>query len=78
MKLPGIRSILFTILFGLLLLPALQKKFDIFSFRPLTGEYIPATKESFTTAGWFDGGFQKSYEKFFEEHIGFRNPLIRL
>ncbi|CAN5603508.1 sugar O-acetyltransferase [soil metagenome] len=77
MKEHRIKIILFSLLFALLFLPKLQQFFPVFKFDPLNGEFIPAEKQKITMAGWFEGNFQKAYDKYFEENIGFRNPLIR-
>lgn len=78
MKLPHLKLFLFSLLFGIFLLPSFQKYFSVFTFKPLAGEYIPAMKQNFSIGGWLDGEFQKSFDKYYEENIGFRNPLIRI
>lgn len=78
MKLQTLKLLLFSILFGAFLIPSIQKYFSVFTFKPLAGEFIPAKKQIFTSERWFDGEFQKSYETYYEENIGFRNPLIRI
>ena len=78
MKMPSLKLLLFSLLFAMLFLPELQNLYPVYSFKPLTGEFIPAEKQKFTVSGWFEGDFQKAYDKYFEEQIGFRIPLIRL
>ncbi len=73
-----IHFFLFSFLFGLLLLPLIQRKFNFIPQQPLDGDFIPAKKKKFTMAGWFDADFQNDYNKYFEENIGFRNSLIRI
>ncbi len=78
MKAPGIKQFLFALPFIVLLLPFLQQQLSIYTSKPLTGEFIPAEKIAFSAASWFEGDFQNAYDKYYEENIGFRNPLIRL
>lgn len=78
MKLPALKLFLFSFLFALLLVPELQKNISVFTFMPLSGEFVPEVKKPFTKEGWFDGTFQNSYDRHYEENIGFRNPLIRV
>ncbi|MEO8085813.1 MAG: hypothetical protein ABI763_03280 [Bacteroidota bacterium] len=77
MRQQQLKLILFSVLFALLFLPFLQQQFSVFTFKPLTGEFIPAEKQNITMAGWLQGDFQKAYDKNYEENLGFRNFLIR-
>lgn len=61
-----------------MVLPALQKEFNFVEVRTLDGDFVLAEKPSFTWATWFDGNFQRSYDKYLEDHIGFRDFLVRL
>jgi hypothetical protein len=72
-----IKSFLFGLLFLLLLVPFLQDIFSFVNLKPLVGAFIPSAKEEFNKRNWFEGDFQKSYERWYEENIGLRNFLIR-
>jgi len=69
---------LFLILFGLLFIPRIQKRFKLIYESPLEGEFIPAEKANFSYDAWFEGIFQKNYNTYYEENIGLRNSLIRI
>jgi hypothetical protein len=73
-----IRIFLFLSLFMLFLIPRIQKRFQFIIEPPLQGEFTPADKASFSFEGWFSGGYQKNFDKYYEENIGFRNSLIRI
>jgi len=73
-----VRIFLFLFLFGLLFIPRIMKRLRLIFEVPLQGEFNPAAKVSLSFATWFDGNFQKSYDKYYEENIGLRNTLIRI
>jgi len=77
MKTQSLRFILFSILFAVLLLPEMQNLFNFVELKPLTGEFVPTQKQPFSVATWLEGDFQKTYERFYEEQVGFRNFFIR-
>jgi hypothetical protein len=73
-----IEKILVLILIVLLITPAIQKETSFIKVRDLEGDFILAVKPAFSWNSWFDGSFQVSFDRFLEDHIGFRNFLIRL
>lgn len=61
-----------------LFLPALQKGFGLVEEKPLHGAFVMAENPAFTWKKWFSGEFQANFDRFIENHIGFRNSLVRL
>jgi len=57
--------------------PAIQT-FKIVHFKSLDGDFVLSSKPDFTVKNWFSGEFQDQFNKFIEDHIGFRNWFIRL
>jgi hypothetical protein len=45
---------------------------------PLKGHIEYADYKAFSWPEWFDGSYQKEYDKYLEDHIGLRNLLVRL
>ena len=62
----------------LLIFPAVQKKYAIVNIDNLFGDFILAEKPVFTWGSWFDGKYQSDFNNYLEDHIGFRNSLIRM
>ena len=58
--------------------PAIQKKYAIFQVKKLDGDFVLTEKPVFSWTDWFDGRFQMTYDKYLEDHIGFRDFLVRL
>lgn len=62
----------------ILVFPAIQEKYSLVEVRKLDGDFVLAEKPSFNWADWFKGSFQSAYEKYLEDHIGFRDFFVRL
>jgi len=62
----------------MLVFPAIQKEYPIVKFKELDGDFILAEKPEFSKTGWYSGKFQAEFDKYLEEHIGFRNFLVPL
>ncbi len=73
-----IKKILFSLLMCILILPALQKLYPFFRIKPLNGAFHYLQKPAFTWTGWLSGSYQGDYTDYIEQHIGFRNSLVRL
>lgn len=58
--------------------PWLQKSFQIFTPGPLYGNFTLADNVKFTWAGWMNGTYQEQKTKYINDHIGFREDLIRI
>ena len=69
---------LFVLILILLFLSPVQKRYHLFSIKPLEGDFILASKPEFSKAGWFSGKFQDQLTNYLEQHIGFRNLLVRI
>jgi len=73
-----LKNMVFGLFLLLLFLPVLQKGLDLVTEQPLHGAFVPANMPDFTWKRWFSGEFQEKFDRFIEEHIGFRNSLVRL
>ncbi|HMM12648.1 MAG TPA: hypothetical protein PKE03_11195 [Bacteroidales bacterium] len=65
----------------MLLLPFLQQQFRFVHEPPLTGAFTADTLpglNQINLASWLDGSFQSSFNTVLEQHIGFRNTLVRM
>ncbi len=58
--------------------PAIQERYSFVKVRKLDGDFLLAEKPAFSWSTWFDGGFQSAFDKYLEDHIGFRDFLVRL
>jgi hypothetical protein len=77
----GIKNILFTIIIMMLVLPGLQGRYNFITEKSLTGAFVVPTKPDFgefTWNSWLSGSFQEDYNNRIEQHIGFRNSLVRV
>jgi len=61
-----------------LVLPAIQKELPLIRIKDLNGNFVQAEKPGFSLKSWMDGDFQTKSDIYIEEHIGFRNFLVRL
>jgi len=76
-----VKSLLFTLAMLLLVMPGLQGKFGLINDGELRGAYTESGRpdfKEFTWKSWLDGTFQEEFNKRLEQHIGFRNPLVRI
>jgi len=73
-----IKRILFSIIILMLLLPLIQVTYLFIKLEPLGGSYVPAEKPVFSWDAWFSDNYQEKFNKYIEEHIGFREFFIRL
>lgn len=61
-----------------LLLPIIQKQFQIFELSPLNGVHTRSIQPILSLKSWQKGSFQTEYDKYINDNIGFRESLIRL
>ena len=61
----------------LFILPNIQEKLELFTFKPLKGDFVPAAEPVFTIKSWKHLSFQKEYERYINDHIGLRPFIIR-
>lgn len=72
---------MFTFLMCMMIFPLLQSRFGLIGEKPLTGAYSTITKpdlKRFTRPAWLSGIFQEEFNNQTENHIGFRNSLVRI
>ncbi len=72
------RKILFVFLFTILWLPYLQHKFHVIDSGTLHGYFTNSDSVDLTIRGWFDGAYQPGTNNYYNDHIGFRQDLVRL
>lgn len=72
------KKILFILIIILLSLPAIQKTGWLFNENKLDGDFVLTEKPKLDFKTLYSGAFQNNFNKYIEDHIGFRNILIRL
>ncbi len=72
------KHIIFGFLLVLLALPLFQHATKLFGVRKLDGDFVLAQRPAFSWASWMDGSFQARFDRYIEDHIGFRNFFVRL
>lgn len=73
-----IKRFLFAALLLCFVVIGVQQKFRLKYEYPLAGAVTLSEKPAFSFKGWFDDSFQNQYQKYVNEHFGFRNYLVRL
>jgi len=68
----------FVLILALMVIPALQKQFNLIQLRPLDGDFIPNELPVLTKESWLEGEFQSKFDPYLEQNIGFRDFLVRL
>lgn len=69
---------LFGLILTLLVLPTIEQFTSLFHVKPLNGDFVLVEKPSFSWTGWLSGIYQTKFDKYLEDHIGFRNFFVRL
>lgn len=77
-KKPKYDLVLFILLTVLGFLPMLQGRFQLFSMKPLNGVTKELAKPEFGLEAYRSGTYAKEAEAYASQHIGFREPIIRL
>lgn len=75
------KYLLFTVVMLFMILPVLQGKFGLVDEKKLTGAFNTLKEPDFGEfkwKSWFEGTFQEDYNSRLEQHIGFRNSLVRV
>ena len=72
------QTILFALTAVLLFASMLQNIFNLPIFKPLKGVVVEEAKPEFTFRNCCDGSFQQQVEPYLKQHLGCREPLIRL
>lgn len=72
------KTYLFSIFLLILFIPVLQSNLNLFELKPLQGSYTYTEKPSEIKRNWFSEYYQINYDKYFNDHLGFRNLFVRL
>lgn len=73
-----LEKILVILIILVLVLPAIQKEYPFAKLEKLGGDFVLAEKPDFTWDSWYNGNFQLAFDNYLEDHIGFRDFLVRL
>lgn len=75
------KNFFFGFLFLMMILPAVQREFQLVKEKPLQGAFLQIAAPDFDSLSWESwksGEFQQEYSDRLEAHIGFHNSLLRL
>lgn len=72
------KYILFILLVIIISLPLIQRLFPLIHIKELNGKYEMGLKPNLNKDSWFSGDFQKQYDKYTNDKIGFRPVFIRI
>ena len=72
------KEILFYFFIILLFTPLIQMNINLFNITPLKGAFKLTQKPKLSLQALFSEDYQWKYDKYFNEHLGFRNNFIRL
>lgn len=73
-----VKHILFGVLLIVIWMPFVQMVFPVMEAEALKGAFVPHAKPTFTDSTWFRGDFQRAYEQYLNDTIGFHQDFIRL
>lgn len=73
-----VKIILFSFFVVLLLLPALQREFNVISFKPLNGAFSNTSRKQLTVNGFLNNKYQTAFEQNLIDSVGFKNFFVRL
>ncbi len=73
-----IKHIAFAIILAILCLPALQRIFHVFPEKGLDGDWAKLPMPAYSDSAFLSGDFQKVFDPWLEENIGFHNSLVRI
>ncbi len=69
---------LFAFILFVITTPLIQWSLDIINIPELKGSFVLSEKpESLNSHSWFSGEYQKKYNSYFNDHLGFRKFLVR-
>ncbi len=72
------KHIIFLVVLGSLSLPMIQRFFNVFDEGQLNGDFVLGEFPEYSTDNWLNGTFQTGFDRYVEDHIGFRNFFVRL
>lgn len=61
-----------------MVLPGIQKEYPFVKVKSLDGDFILAKKPEFSWSDWYSGTFQTAFDRYLEDHIGFRDFFVRM
>ena len=76
-----IKNLMFALLILMLIAPWMQASLWLIKEKPLMGAFSATAApdlSAFTRPDWLSGTFQETFNTQLENHIGFRNSLVRL
>lgn len=73
-----IRHIIFFFLFGLLIIPFFQGKYNFIELAPLKGDIKETDNSYISFSNWLNGSYQEKKEKYLNETFGFRSLFVRI
>lgn len=74
-----IKKILIPLIIAILFLPMAQQHLQLFKIKPLHGYYQKGKKpDTLSFKTWFDESYQKKFNKYLEDTLGFCEILIRI
>ena len=76
-----IKNLMFALFFLMLIAPWMQASLGLIKEKPLMGAFSATAApdlSAFTRPDWLSGTFQETFNTQLENHIGFRNSLVRL
>jgi len=73
-----VKNIVFFLLMAILALPIFQHVTKFFDAGNLNGDFTLNIRPQFSWTSWMDGTYQAKFDRYIEDHIGFRNFFVRL
>ncbi|MES2557962.1 MAG: hypothetical protein V4604_17535 [Bacteroidota bacterium] len=73
-----LRKSLLVVIMIVLFLPLVQTLFPVFEVKPLNGYIQELPETELTIKNWLNKSYQENEERYLMNHVGFREPLIRL
>lgn len=72
-----VKRILFVLMMVFLVLPMLQHKFKWFKVIPLEGAIEELERPKISVESWMNGTYQDKRTAYLNQHVGFRNSMVR-
>lgn len=72
------KLILLALFFIILVLPEFQNLTNVFPQKQLSGYFQNSNKPELDSKTWLNGEYQKSYDTYFNDNIGFRSFFVRV
>lgn len=71
------KRILFLIIVIFLFLPGIQQRWNILQLKKLGGAYTKREMPELSLKNWLEGSFQKGFDQFIDDHLGFKEVFVR-